>query len=319
MVTPQMLFRRHRELVWRKWTYGRRACGAQKPVSRAEGRFRTIPRHALRAPPRDRPTRSPAERDLLGRRNRSAYPAPRARRVPPAGQAAQAAPRGQAVPLGDEQDAAPGALGGFHRDPATLVRWHGELVRRKWTYRNRPPQGRPPIDAETRALIVRMARENPAGGACGSRASSRAWGSSSPPRRSGRSFVARASGLPPAGTARPASVPLRPSQGHRGLRLLHRRDGVPQDRVRTGVHAHRDAPDPRSRGERHPGRDLGHSAGAQPRDGSRRRPRAPHALPGPRPRRQVLLQLRRGLRSRRHRGRAHPVPEPNRPTVTSSE
>jgi putative transposase len=45
--------------------------------------------------------------------------------------------------------------------PATLVRWHRDLVRRKWTYRHRPPQGRPPIDSETRVLILRMARENP--------------------------------------------------------------------------------------------------------------------------------------------------------------
>lgn len=44
--------------------------------------------------------------------------------------------------------------------PATLVRWHRELVRRKWTYRHRPAQGRPPLDSKTRALIVRMAREN---------------------------------------------------------------------------------------------------------------------------------------------------------------
>ena len=45
--------------------------------------------------------------------------------------------------------------------PATLVRWHRELVRRKWTHRHRPSQGRPPIDSETRALIMRMARDNP--------------------------------------------------------------------------------------------------------------------------------------------------------------
>jgi hypothetical protein len=45
--------------------------------------------------------------------------------------------------------------------PATLVRWHRELVRRKWTYRHRPPQGRRPIDPETGSLILRVARENP--------------------------------------------------------------------------------------------------------------------------------------------------------------
>ena len=49
----------------------------------------------------------------------------------------------------------------FTVTPATLLRWHRELGRRKWTYRHRPLQGRPPIDPETRTLIVRMARENP--------------------------------------------------------------------------------------------------------------------------------------------------------------
>ncbi len=44
--------------------------------------------------------------------------------------------------------------------PATLLRWHRELVRRKWTYR-RARTGRPPLDPEICQLIVRMAKENP--------------------------------------------------------------------------------------------------------------------------------------------------------------
>ncbi len=43
---------------------------------------------------------------------------------------------------------------------ANLLRWHRELVRRKWTYK--PARtGRPYIDAEVRELVIRMAKENP--------------------------------------------------------------------------------------------------------------------------------------------------------------
>jgi putative transposase len=44
--------------------------------------------------------------------------------------------------------------------PRTLLRWHAQLVARRWTYPHRRP-GRPPTSEAIRALVLRMARENP--------------------------------------------------------------------------------------------------------------------------------------------------------------
>jgi putative transposase len=44
--------------------------------------------------------------------------------------------------------------------PATLLRWHRELVRRRWTYPQRKP-GRPPTSRALRELVLRLACENP--------------------------------------------------------------------------------------------------------------------------------------------------------------
>src|SRR5437763_4501464 len=44
--------------------------------------------------------------------------------------------------------------------PQTLLRWHRELVRRKWAQPRRAV-GRPPTDARVRELLLRFARENP--------------------------------------------------------------------------------------------------------------------------------------------------------------
>jgi putative transposase len=49
----------------------------------------------------------------------------------------------------------------FVVSPQTLLRWHRELVRRKWTFRRTSVGGRPPITDEVRPLIVRMGRDNP--------------------------------------------------------------------------------------------------------------------------------------------------------------
>ena len=45
--------------------------------------------------------------------------------------------------------------------PDTILKWHRELARRKWTYRRTHPGGRPAVPAEVEALILRLARENP--------------------------------------------------------------------------------------------------------------------------------------------------------------
>jgi transposase InsO family protein len=47
--------------------------------------------------------------------------------------------------------------------PATLLRWHRELVARRWTYPRRR-SGRPSTAAELREVVLRFARENPGWG-----------------------------------------------------------------------------------------------------------------------------------------------------------
>jgi putative transposase len=47
--------------------------------------------------------------------------------------------------------------------PDTILRWHRELIVRKWTYTRQRP-GRPGVLTEIRRLVVRMATENPSWG-----------------------------------------------------------------------------------------------------------------------------------------------------------
>jgi hypothetical protein len=49
---------------------------------------------------------------------------------------------------------------GFIVTPATILRWHRELVAWKWTFRHKKT-GRPPLDPEIVSLIVEMAKDNP--------------------------------------------------------------------------------------------------------------------------------------------------------------
>jgi hypothetical protein len=51
----------------------------------------------------------------------------------------------------------------FMVTPATLLRWHRELVARKWTYPRKAP-GRPSVQREIRQLVLQLAGENPGWG-----------------------------------------------------------------------------------------------------------------------------------------------------------
>jgi transposase len=52
----------------------------------------------------------------------------------------------------------------FPVTPATILRWHRNLAGRKWDYASRRRPGRPSTGTSAQALIIGMARENPAWG-----------------------------------------------------------------------------------------------------------------------------------------------------------
>src|SRR5258705_9676728 len=91
--------------------------------------------------------------------------------------------------------------------PDTLLRWHRQLIARKWTYA-KPASSRRGALAEIRQLVVRMAAENPTWGYTRIQGALKNLG-----HRVGRSTIARilkAHGLPP--------VPDRPTSWQTFLR-----------------------------------------------------------------------------------------------------
>jgi putative transposase len=86
--------------------------------------------------------------------------------------------------------------------PATILRWHRRLVARKWTQPCRRG-GRPPLAEHLVALILRLARENPAGATGTSKASSRSSGSAWQRQRSARCWWATGLGPHPDGRRSP--------------------------------------------------------------------------------------------------------------------
>jgi hypothetical protein len=60
--------------------------------------------------------------------------------------------------------------GAFGVTPTTLLAWHRRMVARRWTYPHRRP-GRPLVDEDITALVVRLPGRTPGGDTAASRAS----------------------------------------------------------------------------------------------------------------------------------------------------
>src|SRR5512132_3034248 len=71
--------------------------------------------------------------------------------------------------------------------PATLLRWHRDLVRRRWACPHR--RGRPTVTAELGQLVLRLATENPSWATAASTASCAGPGTRLGPAPSGPSFA----------------------------------------------------------------------------------------------------------------------------------
>jgi hypothetical protein len=137
---------------------------------RRKGGSTRAPRHRLPAPPSaGRPLGRPFR--CSPRRCRDPRPSPPARRPQAPGRPARL--RRDRLYLAALSRALPRQRWSwFLIRPQTLLRWHRELVPRKWTHHHGSTGGRPAIAPEVRELILRIGRENPRWDACGSRESS---------------------------------------------------------------------------------------------------------------------------------------------------
>jgi putative transposase len=151
----------------------------------------------------------------------------------------------------------------FGVTPATLLRWHRQLVTRTRTYPH-SRSSRPPVSKQIQDLVLRLAAENPTWGHRRNQAelaglgykvaSSTVWkilnraGVDPAPRRAGPTW---------------RQFPHPPGPHDPGLRLLHRRHRAPQTNLRALLRRTGHPPSPRPRRDRPSHRRLGDPAGQE--------------------------------------------------------
>ena len=157
--------------------------------------------------------------------------------------------------------------------PDTILRWHRDIVRRRWSARSkRGRTGRPATRRNVKALVLRLAKENPEWGyrrlhgelaSLGVNvAAPTVWEILKGQRHRPRPATTDRAGL--------AAVPAFPSRGDPGLRLLHSRPARRHPGLRPDHDRARDPADPRPRSYAASNRRLDHAAGPQPPHGPQR-------------------------------------------------
>src|SRR6266700_3267209 len=193
--------------------------------------------------------------------------------------------------------------------PDTILRWHRDILRRRWAARSiRGKAGRPATRRNIRALVLRLARENPLWGYRRIHGELTKLDVTIAP--STVNEILRAAGIGPA--PRRAGPTWRQFLHAQATRILAaglpaRRHCAAEAHVRPGVHRARHPPDAPRRRHREPHWRMGRAAGPQPRPHPRR---AVRELPVPYPRPRIKLHpiLRRRLPGKRHQDPADRCP-----------
>ena len=203
--------------------------------------------------------------------------------------------------------------------PDTILRWHRDIVERRWAARSmRGRSGRPATRRNIKALVLRLARENPEWGY------RRIHGEAGRPGSQSRGVnrVGDPQGQrhrPRAATDRAnlVAVPAFSGRGDPGVRLLHDRPARRHLRLRPGRDRARDPAHPHPRRHTTSHRGVDRPAGPQPAHGPRRA-NAAGQVHDPRPRIELHRRMRCSPGRRWHpdravqRGDACAVPEPPR-------